>query len=95
MRERMRHFLYFPQKPDAENAVERLRKRGFSAKVLRGATGENWLAFATKAPPRTDEQMEELRSEMEALALELGGEYDGWERVLDFADPESGSEWIN
>jgi Regulator of ribonuclease activity B len=45
--------------------------------------GEDWLVFATKAPPKTAEQMEELRDEMEALAAQFGGEYDGWEAAID------------
>ena len=47
------------------------------------ANGENWLALATKAPPKTGEQMDELRDEMEALAAQFGGEYDGWEAAID------------
>jgi regulator of ribonuclease activity B len=79
----MRHFLYFPKKLNAEKAGERLRDRGFSVEVRRGAGGEDWLALATRTPPNTGEVMEELRDEMEALAAELDGEYDGWELPLD------------
>lgn len=47
----MRHYLYFPQKPDAEAAGQRLREWGFSVDVLKGADGENWLALARRVPP--------------------------------------------
>jgi hypothetical protein len=79
----MRYFLYFPKKADAESAGERLRDRGYSAEVRKGANGENWLALATKNPPTTGEQMDEVRDEMEALAAQFGGEYDGWEAAID------------
>jgi hypothetical protein len=81
--EPMKHYLYFPKKPDAEQAGERLRSRGFSVELHQGADGENWLALAMKAPPKTGEQMDELRDEMEALATQFGGEYDGWEAAID------------
>jgi Regulator of ribonuclease activity B len=81
--EPMKHYLYFPKKPNAEEAGERLRSRGFSVEVRKGAKGEDWLALATKAPPKTGEQMDELRDEMEALAAQFGGEYDGWEAAID------------
>jgi hypothetical protein len=79
----MRHFLYFPRKTDAEGAGERLRNRGFSVEVSKGAGGEDWLTLATKDSPKTGEQMDDLRDEMEALAMQFGGEYDGWEAPLD------------
>lgn len=75
----MRHYLYFPQKPDAEVAGQRLREWGFSVDVLKGADGENWLALARRITPTTAEEMEELRNELEVLAAEFNGIYDGWE----------------
>lgn len=81
--EPMKHYLYFPKKTNAEEAGERLRSQGFSVQVRKGASGEDWLTLATKAPPMTGEQMDELRDEMETLAAQFGGEYDGWEAVTD------------
>lgn len=81
--EPMKHYLYFPKKPIAEEAGERLRSRGFSVEVRKGASGKDWLALATKVPPKTGEQMDELRDEMEALAAQFGGEYDGWEAAVE------------
>jgi hypothetical protein len=83
----MRHFLYFPTKQDAERAGERLRGRGFLVEVRRGAGGEDWLALATRDPPGSGEEMEQLRDEIEALAGELHGEYDGWELAVNADDP--------
>lgn len=46
---------------------------------LKGADGENWLALARRVPPATKEEMEKLRNELEVLAAEFNGNYDGWE----------------
>jgi hypothetical protein len=78
----MRHFLYFSKRVDAERAGEQLRGHEFAVEVRRGADGETWLALATKASPRTEEEMDDLRIEMEALAQKFGGQYDGWEASL-------------
>jgi len=67
----------------AEEAGNQLCSRDFSVQVRKAAGGEDWLVLATKAPPKTGEQMDELREEMEALAAQFGGEYDGWEAAID------------
>jgi hypothetical protein len=85
----MRHYLYFLKKPDAEEAGKRLRSRGFSVEVRRGADGENWLTLAVHAPPQDADEIEELRNEMETLAAKLDGEYDGWEIAT---APNNGTE---
>ncbi len=81
--EEMNHYLYFATKTNAEEAGEQLRRRGFSVQVRLAANGERWLILATKAPPKTGEEMDELRDEMEALAAQFGGEYDGWGAAID------------
>jgi regulator of ribonuclease activity B len=81
--ELMKHYLYFSKKPNAEAAGEQLRNRGFSVEVRKAADGENWLALATKTPPNAGEQMESLRDEMETLAEQFSGEYDGWEATAE------------
>jgi len=88
----MRHYLYFPKKTDAESAGQELRKRGFSVEVRMGADGKNWLALATSDPPKTGEQMGTVRDEMEALAAQFGGEYDGWEAAIDSLGSERNRE---
>lgn len=81
--EPMTHYLYFPDKPKAEDASAQLRERGFSVEVRKSADGKNWLALATKVPPKSGEQMEELRDELETVAAQSGGKYDGWEASTD------------
>ena len=83
-----------PEKPNAEKAAERLRKRGLRVEVRKGADGEKDLALATNAPPRTAEQMDELGDEMEALATQFSREYDGWEAEIDSLGPD-GVERVN
>jgi len=80
----VRYYFYFPKKLNAETAGDRLRDRGFKVVVRMGADGENWLALATKSPAAIKgAQMERLDEEMETLAKDLGGEYDGWEMPID------------
>jgi hypothetical protein len=87
--EPMRHYLYFPKRPNAEEAGEWLRNRGFSVEVQKNAGGETWLALAAKIPPKTSEELDDLRNEMESLAAQFGGEYDGWEAAAQSFDPQS------
>jgi hypothetical protein len=82
----MRHFLYFPNKKEAQEAGDLLRGRGFAVKIDRHPDGEQWGVFATGEAPKTGEQMDYLRDEMESFAARFGGEYDGWEASLDPLD---------
>ena len=75
----LRHYLYFPKKADADQAAKRLReKAGWSIEVKKGADGENWLALAQQPAP-IEQDIEEIRDELEELAGKLHGEYDGWD----------------
>lgn len=78
----MRHYLYFPEKLNAEKAAQWFRSQGFSVEVKLGADGENWLALVKHEAPQKAEEMDNLRNEMEALASQLDGEYDGWELAV-------------
>jgi len=80
--QRLRHYLYFPSKPNAEKAAQALRARGLKVEVKRGADGETWLALATQGVPEGDGAIEKLREEMATLADSLRGEYDGCEVAL-------------
>jgi hypothetical protein len=71
------HYLYFPKKSDSQKAAARLREKGWTVEVRKGADGENWLTLA-KQPAPIEEDIEEIREELERLADDLGGEYDGW-----------------
>lgn len=71
------HYLYFPKKPQAEEAARRLRAKGWQVEVRMGADAENWLALAKQLAP-IHEEIGDVRDELEDLADELHGEYDGW-----------------
>lgn len=79
----MAHYLYFPKKVSAKTTCSRLRERGFEVEVRRGADGKSWLALARQQAPHSADRMEGLRDELESLAEELGGEYDGWELAVE------------
>jgi hypothetical protein len=81
--EAMHHYLYFPLQTDAAGAGEQLRDRGYRVEVRKGAEGKSWLALAKGARPKAKGEMGALRNEMESLAAQYGGEYDGWEAAID------------
>jgi hypothetical protein len=47
--------------------------------VRKHPDGEAWVVEATNKPPTSAEKMDEIRDEMEVLAAQFGGDYDGWE----------------
>lgn len=71
------HYFYFPKKSNAEKAAERLRAKGWIVEVRKGSDSENWLTLA-KQPAPIEDDIGDIRDELERLAEELGGEYDGW-----------------
>lgn len=73
------HYLYFPEKMNAEKAAQWFRSQGLSVDVRLGADKENWLALVKQENAASQHDLEKLREEMEALAGSLNGEYDGWE----------------
>ena len=77
--ERLRHYLYFPEKASAEKAAQWFRGQGMSVEVRLGGDRENWLALVRQKLPEKDADLDKFRGEMEALAQQLNGEYDGWE----------------
>jgi len=88
----MQHFLYFPRKKDAEAAAGELRSRGYSAKVSMGADEQSWLTRAAKDVLETGVEMDKVRDEMEFLATQFGGEYDGWETAIDRFSPNTSED---
>jgi len=80
--QRMSHYLYFPDKANAEKAAQWFRSQGFSVETKLGADGENWLTLVKQPQPPDAAEMEKVREEMEALASQLHGEYDGWELAI-------------
>lgn len=75
----VRHYLYFPERTNAERAAQWFRSQGFSVDVRLGGDNENWLALVKHETPDNPQDLEKLREEMGAIAERLNGEYDGWE----------------
>ena len=71
------HFFYFPEKSTAEQAAKRLLAKGWTVYVTFSAVTEDWLVQATDPAP-SDEEFESQFRELESLAEELGGRYDGY-----------------
>lgn len=76
---RVLHYLYFPLKKSARQAAEELKKAGFKVDVSRADDDESWLALASQPALLTPEAVCALRSQLEEIACNLDGEYDGWE----------------
>jgi hypothetical protein len=71
------HFFYFPDRTNADAAAKRLLAKGWTAQVAPSPDGQEWSVFATELAPR-EEDFEATRLEMENMAEESGGRYDGW-----------------
>ena len=82
----MRHYFYFSSKANAEAAQGKLCEYGYSVEVRMSKTGTDWLVLATAIPPKAGKEMEKLRDKLENLALQLSGEYDGWEMATKSAN---------
>jgi regulator of ribonuclease activity B len=70
------HYFYFESELNATAAGDRLREKGWSVEQKRGADMDNWLVLAKQPVPVND--ISEIRAELEGLAEEFEGEYDGW-----------------
>ncbi len=79
---RMRHYLYFPRAKEGKAVAALLRQRGFSVESRRGADGVNWLVLAEHSLSPEDEAGLAVREELERLAEQHSGEYDGYETAL-------------
>jgi hypothetical protein len=77
----LEHFLYFPEKTHAKEAAKRLKAKGWAVEIRMGADGENWLVLA-KQPASISAGIEKTREELERLAKDFHGEYDGWGAVV-------------
>ena len=94
----MRHFLYFPTEAAAARAATQLRAGGYTDVAVRPPDSEfseeeetppgtrpldrEWQVVASGDTPPPGEPFGDTREHLEALAEELGGEYDGWEMAV-------------
>jgi regulator of RNase E activity RraB len=73
------HYLYFPDRAKARLALPEIRKRGYNTQDRRSADGGNWLVLARKSADEVDDIDDGHAKELEAIARNYQGEYDGWE----------------
>jgi hypothetical protein len=72
------HYFFFSDQGDADQAAHRLQERGWTIEsVSLNAELEKWLLQARQTGPI--ENLSELQTELDLLADELHGEYDGWQ----------------
>jgi hypothetical protein len=76
---RVRHYLYLPNEKQAKKVAHKLQAAGYEIEVRLGADGINWLVLINHSIVLTEQAILNVRSQLEKLALELHGEYDGWE----------------
>ena len=75
------HYFFFPDQGDADHAAQRLQQRGWTIESLSlNAELEKVQLQARQPSPIGDpNDIRELQTELDLLADELHGEYDGWQ----------------
>ncbi|HEY2497075.1 MAG TPA: ribonuclease E inhibitor RraB [Candidatus Angelobacter sp.] len=74
------HYFFFDDQDDLNQATHRLQERGWTIEsVTLNAEVQKWQLQARQAWQATSVQdLKELQTELDLLADELNGEYDGW-----------------
>jgi hypothetical protein len=75
-------FLYFPTTEAAAAAAARLRAIGFPDVLVSESLHGKWGCIGTRQMVPDARAIRQLRSVLERLAEEHGGEYDGWEAAV-------------
>ncbi|TMF93821.1 MAG: ribonuclease E inhibitor RraB [Chloroflexi bacterium] len=76
------NYLYVPDEARGRRAASELLEAGYRVEVRPAATRPSWLTLAKiDMVPRSD-NITMIRQRFEALASQLGGEYDGWEAAV-------------
>ena len=78
----MRHSLYFPRAKEGKTVAAELRRRGFTVESRKSADGKNWLVLAGHSLTPEDPSGNSVREELERLAQQHSGAYDGHETEL-------------
>jgi aminoglycoside phosphotransferase (APT) family kinase protein len=72
------HYFFFSDQGDADQAAQRLQERGWTIESMSlDAKQQKWLLQARQAGPI--ENLSELQTELDLLADDHHGEYDGWQ----------------
>jgi hypothetical protein len=75
----MSHYLYFPDRLNAEEAAALIRERHFEADLSLGADDLNWLVLVRHTLADWRGRDTTPSDYFEAIAKHFDGEYDGWE----------------
>ena len=81
----VRHFLYFHTEANARQIRQKLSARGFGIEVRPAAQGTEWLVLLSDRCT-TAESLTQTHTELENLAAEFNGQYDGWELEVGSTD---------
>lgn len=75
-------YLYLPSEAAAREVADALVAEGFATEVRPGALGPQFLCLATRTMVPDVAALVQIRRRLDALAIRLGGEYDGWEAAV-------------
>jgi hypothetical protein len=73
----VRHFIYMPDRPGAEEVSDALTRENWHTSVEE--EDGVWLVVAARSQPLLEPLVRKTRTRLETLAAEHGGQYDGWE----------------
>lgn len=76
-------YLYFPEEQGARTAAAALQLAQYEIlRVEPGESGRNWLVLAQKVMVPARERVISTTNQLEKLAVDHGGEFDGWEAPI-------------
>jgi hypothetical protein len=75
-----RHYVYLPERADADAVAAALTATGWLVSIE--ASDRDWLVVASRICVLTSLGVRETRTELETLARDHRGVYDGWEATL-------------
>ena len=75
------HYFFFSDQVEVDQAVQRLQARGWALEsVSLNAEVQKWqLQVRQPGPIESPQELKDLQAELDLLADELHGEYDGWQ----------------
>jgi hypothetical protein len=76
------YYLYFPRAEDGKAVAALLRQRGFTVEDRPSADKVKWLVLAKRTVPSDIGARLTISDELERLAQQYSGEYDGSETAI-------------
>lgn len=76
------HFLYLPAREGADATATTLSSDGWATAIEAGDDDETWLVTATRHGALNSRSVRSTRTQLEALAAEHAGVYDGWQATV-------------